>query len=585
MTAARQPRVERPRDLPQPDSYLRRSLVLATVAVLLAAADTYVVVVALPAIAGGVGISLTSIARAEPIVTAFLVGYVAVLPLIGRLSDLVGRQPVLIGCLLVFAGGSLLVATAHALPTVLIGRGLQGLGGGGLVPATLALVADGWTSGRRGAVLGVVGAAQEVGALSGPLLGAGILALASWRAIFVVNLAVALVLAGLLAVVAKSRLGRDPIGIALAILTVAASVLVLWSPAALVDDVTAGALFVPAFGHDSVTSPIGLIAVGAALLLTLNCAISAHPLIPLRRVAGVARRVDTAGAALLAAGLTAFVVVFSPADPDTSPVARSWLLFTVVSAVALVAFAVRQRLAREPLLDLAVYRRSSAWGPLAVSFFVGAALIAILVDVPVFARLTAYPSSQTGAALVLLRFLVGVPVGAVVGGWLLERIPAAAIAAAGCVAAGCALLFMTRWGPHAVGGVPVRGSDVALLGAGLGIGLAIAPVNAALLGAVPSDVHGSASSLIVVFRTAGQLVGLSASTALGLRAFDARIATLPTPTALCPTSPANCPAYVHLARAAAVAELHAVMLAAACCAFVAAGVAIVTIRSNPQVAI
>jgi hypothetical protein len=89
----------------------------------------------------------------------------------------------------------------------------------------------------------------------------------------------------------------------------------------------------------------------------------------------------------------------------------------------------------------------------------------------------------------------------------------------------------------------------------------------------------------VVARTAGQLVGLSASTALGLRAFDARIAVLPSPTKLCPTSPANCAAYLHLARGAAVAELHAVMLAAACCAFVAALLAAVTLRRTTPAAL
>jgi hypothetical protein len=67
---------------------------------------------------------------------------------------------------------------------------------------------------------------------------------------------------------------------------------------------------------------------------------------------------------------------------------------------------------------------------------------------------------------------------------------------------------------------------------------------------------------------------------LGLRAFDARIGALPTPTALCPSSPANCPAYLHLARGAAVAELHAVMLAAAAFAFVAAVLAAITLRAE-----
>src|SRR6195952_4686817 len=85
-------------------------VVLATLAVLLTAADTYVVVLALPDILSGVGIGLDQLQRATPIIGGFLLGYTATLPLLGRLADLRGRVPVLLGCLLVFALGSLLTA-------------------------------------------------------------------------------------------------------------------------------------------------------------------------------------------------------------------------------------------------------------------------------------------------------------------------------------------------------------------------------------------------------------------------------------------------------------------------------------------
>ena len=75
------------------------------------------------------------------------------------------------------------------------GRFLQGVGGGGLVPATLALVADLYPVERRGVPLGIVSAVQELGSVIGPLFGAVVLAVADWRAIFAINLAVGLVLA------------------------------------------------------------------------------------------------------------------------------------------------------------------------------------------------------------------------------------------------------------------------------------------------------------------------------------------------------------------------------------------------------
>src|SRR3712207_5451359 len=101
------------------------AVVLATLAVLVTAADTYVVVLALPDILAGVGVGLDDLQRATPIVGGFLLGYTATLPLLGRLADLRGRTPVLVGCLLLFALGSLLTASAESLGLAVAGRGLQ----------------------------------------------------------------------------------------------------------------------------------------------------------------------------------------------------------------------------------------------------------------------------------------------------------------------------------------------------------------------------------------------------------------------------------------------------------------------------
>src|SRR6476469_3142335 len=188
-------------------------VVLATLAVLLTAADTYVVVLALPDILTGVGVGLDQLQRATPIIGGFLLGYTATLPLLGRLADLRGRVPVLSGCLLLFAAGSLFTATAVSLGPAVLGRGLQGVGAGGLVPATLALVADRWPPDRRSLPLGVVGAVQEAGAVLGPLAGAAVLAVADWRAIFWLNLVLGLGLA--VGIAAGGRLRRpDPVGLA-----------------------------------------------------------------------------------------------------------------------------------------------------------------------------------------------------------------------------------------------------------------------------------------------------------------------------------------------------------------------------------
>ena len=188
----------------------RGLLTLAAVAVAFAAADTYVVVLALPDMLGAVGYSTEELQRAAPIVSGFLLGYVAMLPLIGRIADLRGRVPVLVAALVIFALGSLVTALAYDMPSMVAGRFLQGLGGGGLVPATLALVADLYPVQRRAVPLGIVSAVQEAGSVIGPLFGALVLAVADWRAIFLINLAVGLVLAASIAALAWRTPARKP---------------------------------------------------------------------------------------------------------------------------------------------------------------------------------------------------------------------------------------------------------------------------------------------------------------------------------------------------------------------------------------
>ena len=105
----------------------RTLLTLASTAVALAAADTYVVVLALTDMMSGVGLGLDNLQRAAPIISGFLLGYIAVLPLIGRLADLVSRSRILLGCLVVFVVGSGITALAVDLDILVAGRIVQGV--------------------------------------------------------------------------------------------------------------------------------------------------------------------------------------------------------------------------------------------------------------------------------------------------------------------------------------------------------------------------------------------------------------------------------------------------------------------------
>jgi MFS family permease len=573
----------------------RLLLSIAAVAVAFAAADTYVVVLALPDMMTGVGVPIDQLQRAAPIVSGFLLGYVAMLPLIGRIADLRGRVPVLVMALVLFAVGSLVTTLAYDMPSIVAGRFLQGVGGGGLVPATLALVADLYPVERRGIPLGVVSAVQEIGSVVGPLFGAAVLAVADWRAIFAINLAVGLVLAAAVralspaASVVEARADSpvvevrakraskplpDVVGLLLLLATLASGLVVFLRPSALMRDLTWGRLFIPYAGDGRWLTPIGAITVGALVLLVAWCWFARRPLLDLRGWTRVLLEADLAGALLLALALGGVILAFATADPKVevfSPRGRWYLLGAVVAATA---FAWHIRRAANPLVPRGALRRTPAWGALLVSFFVGAALIAALIDIPLFARTTVYPDDQLPAALVLVRFLLALPVGAVVGGYLIRSLSPGVVTAVGMAMAAAGFVLMTRWGLTTIE-EPI--ANLALITGGLGFGLALAPVNAALLAFTDDDVHGVASAFVVVARMVGMLIGISALTTIGLRRYYSEQLAIPPVQEVC-DGKSKCKAFSDLLRVAGIAQEHAVFWGAAGCAVVAGVLALVVFR-------
>src|SRR5438105_9299084 len=200
----------------------RRVLVaLAGTGLFIAALDAYVVVTLLPAMMSDIGLTIERLGQATPIVTGFLAGDVAAMPLLGAYPDVRGRIPVYVACMAAFAVGSVMTATAGiwgfaGLPWLVVGRFVQGLGGGGLVPLSLALAADLYRDRSRTFALGSVAALQEAGSVFGPLYGASLAAAAAglggWRFVFWLNVPLAAICAaGLVAAARRTALRpREP---------------------------------------------------------------------------------------------------------------------------------------------------------------------------------------------------------------------------------------------------------------------------------------------------------------------------------------------------------------------------------------
>jgi len=585
-----------------PSRSARLLLGLAAVAVAFAAADTYVVVLSLPAMMGSVGLSIDQLQRAAPIVSGFLLGYVAMLPLIGRIADLRGRTPVLVAALVVFAFGSLVTAAAYDLGSLVTGRFLQGVGGGGLVPVTLALVADLYPANRRGVPLGVVGAVQELGSVIGPLYGAVVLSFGTWRDIFWINLAAGLVLAAAIATLTGSRTPDSPrrsgrrhavegdqnvsdypvwrrldyLGLLLLALTLTAMLLVMRQPRGLVTSVDLGGPFVPFSDGGSIWfSQIGLVAMVLAVLLLARMLLASRPLVDLPDWWRSIREADLIGAALLSVSLGGIILAFATANPEVQVFSPAGPWYLALAGVSAVLFGLHNRRSSAPLVPHGAFAQRPAWGALLVSFFVGAALIAALVDIPIFARITIADGSQIKAALVLVEFLVALPVGALVGGVLTRRASAGVVAAVGLGLAVVGFSLMAGWGFESLHDLS---SSVVLAMTGLGFGLALAPVNAALLASTEDSVHGVTSALLVVSRMVGMLVGISALTTIGLRRFYAVQVGIPAPSDVCAGGRTRCAAYTRLIEQAGIEQLHAIFLGAAVCALVAAIAAILCFR-------
>ncbi|MEU9717463.1 DHA2 family efflux MFS transporter permease subunit [Streptomyces sp. NPDC047976] len=251
----------------------RRNVVFGTImlGVLLAALDQTIVGTALPTIVADLG----GAAHMAWVVTAYLLAETVATVLVGKFGDLFGRKIIFQISAVVFITGSFLCGLAGNMTLLILWRGLQGIGAGGLMVTSMALIADVVPLRERGKYQGAIGAVFGVATVIGPLLGGLFTDHLSWRWAFYVNVPVAVLVVAAAArtipsVRAAGRPAIDYLGIAL--VAAGSSALILatsWG------------------GNEYAwSSPviIGLFA-GGALALALFCLVetrAAEPMLPMR---------------------------------------------------------------------------------------------------------------------------------------------------------------------------------------------------------------------------------------------------------------------------------------------------------------
>ncbi len=484
-------------------------LAIVSLPVFVGALDLTIISAVLPEVIVGLDLPVKEyLDQASWAVSGYLLAYAISMTFAGRLSDQFGRRTVYIICLLIFMGGSYLVTVYDSpalnswlsrfyrdvlgqtpprteeryLYLVIVGRVVQALGAGAMVPVTIALVGDLFPPERRARPLGVVGAVDTLGWVLGHLYGGVMVRLFGEHGQAIVE--------------AFARLG----------FTVARP---SWET-----------LFV-------INIPLSALALCGAWWV-------------LRGVQGPRRveRFDVPGTVLLVLALVGLNVGLG-ASPETASTAgsfeelqrgdspyRAWLL--AGAGVAFALFLVVEARTRHPLIRLDMFRRRNVLISSLTNLLVGFCLAIGLVSAPLLVNFRMEsPTSQEVqqaayiAGVLLSGLTIPMALAAVPGGWLSERrgyrLPTAtgvSLATVGFVLTGISWQSDTSYW--------LMGAQMAMIG--IGLGLTISPVGTAVLNEVDEDERGIAAALILVLRLIGMTVAVSSLTIYALERFDVLLA-------------------------------------------------------------
>ena len=439
-------------------------LTVLGVGVFLSGLELMVTAVALPSIVTDLA-SWTQLRLASWVINAYLLAYVITMPLAGRLADQWGARRLFMAGLAAFIVGSLFAGQAQSLELLIVGRVVQAIGGGILVPVGTAAASHLFEDHGRPRALGFIGALTFLGMAAGPFVGAWIITnfhpaaalessgfadgvvhdalAASWRYVFYVNV---------------------PIGIV--------ALAMAWAASADWDS-------------DRVHGSIDL---AGAMAFSLGT-----------------------GLILVATTLAGSTELFD-ASLDPSVILLS------AGALGLVSLGVAAALgARHPraFLDVRLFRHRAFASAALVSLLTGYGFATAIVGAAVFVDRVLYGGPDVQR--VTLGALAGATaVGALVSGFILRLVGLRAVTVVGLVMSAGALFLMSRWTPGT--GITEVAGILAIFG--FGFGVTVTPRSTAAVEAVGRAAFGVASATVTVARMIGMAVGLAALTAFGSTTID-----------------------------------------------------------------
>ncbi len=285
----------------------------------LVALDATIIATASATIARDLG----SFAQVPWLFSAYLLAQAVSTPLFGRLADVLGRKRLMLAGVGFFLVGSALCGAAWSMPALIVGRVLQGLGAGAVMPVSLTIAADIYTLQERAKAQGYLASVWAISSVVGPTLGGVFSEFVSWRWIFWINLPLCFAAATMLVLKyhESSREGdREPIDYLGAALLTGGSTLVLLG---LLEGGTSWAW---------TSAPSGLIFVVAVLLLVAfatHALRSAHPILNLRLLRRRVVAVPTAIALLIGVivlGLSTYVPIYAQGILGVGPLIAGFAL-------------------------------------------------------------------------------------------------------------------------------------------------------------------------------------------------------------------------------------------------------------------